>query len=829
MWMQSARSRSAKKMAQVAASVFLLAAFCAAAAEADPLSCNLSAYKAAPGLAASADGAALTLTWDGDKSDEVRLRLAVASGAPVIQDVSIRRKGGSWTILASNLAPEFRVVSGYRRLDQEAYPALKEAYGDVTQAILDKYKWDAFWDAPLRVPGDEVAHGNSTPPPNGIPGTNQPGLPRKASEVKRATASYKATGCDVKTNGGRIEVSFPGVEMGIFAGRLQYTVYKGTNLIRQEVIAKTDEQSVAYKYDAGVRGLAIQPASRLAWRDITNAWQEYRLDAAVNRNPATVVSANRVLAAEMSGGAIAAFPPPHNFFWTREISVNLGYSWYRKDGPASYSFGIRQAESEADPADAGRGAEDRRQNFALYNARPGTWQRMPIYLLVGSSAAQPTIEAALAYTRNDHYKAIPGYWVMARHFHTSPVPRLLGSGGLDNVLPDFELARATGINIFEPVGGGGIVPRGTTAIGPRQNPAAGGARGAEGGAARGEGGGRGGQGGGRAGGAGGNNAEEARLKGFELYYEMARLQSRKDFLVMPNEELFLIPDAGPDNQFHAHNDFLKSHPVYWTGRKPGQPLVEDHPKYGKLYHIGGPADMMEMAHRENMIFFMPHPNTKGSAGYPFAFKDKAYFLDENYRGIGFRWGMGVDRSEERLCDYRCMALWDDINNWVADKPTPPKFMSAITETYENGPGDDFYANNPVNYIKTDGQPGIDNWKPIVDAMKKGDYFVSSGEVLVPSYAVQGTGKQRTIAADVEWTFPLEFAEVVWGDGQKTDRQIIPVTDLPAFGKHHFQIPFDAAGKKWVRFAVWDSAGNGAFVQPIKLPATSTTSTGGSRP
>ena len=35
------------------------------------------------------------------------------------------------------------------------------------------------------------------------------------------------------------------------------------------------------------------------------------------------------------------------------------------------------------------------------------------------------------------------------------------------------------------------------------------------------------------------------------------------------------------------------------------------------------------------------------------------------------------------------------------------------------------------------------------------------------------------------------------------------TDLPAFGKHHFEIPFDATGKKWVRFAVWDSAGNGA--------------------
>ena len=52
-----------------------------------------------------------------------------------------------------------------------------------------------------------------------------------------------------------------------------------------------------------------------------------------------------------------------------------------------------------------------------------------------------------------------------------------------------------------------------------------------------------------------------------------------------------------------------------------------------------------------------------------------------------------------------------------------------------------------------------------------------------------------------------------------NRQVISATDLPAFGKHHFEIPFDATGKKWVRFAVWDSVGNGAFVQPIKLDGT----------
>ena len=46
-----------------------------------------------------------------------------------------------------------------------------------------------------------------------------------------------------------------------------------------------------------------------------------------------------------------------------------------------------------------------------------------------------------------------------------------------------------------------------------------------------------------------------------------------------------------------------------------------------------------------------------------------------------------------------------MNNWVADLSTPPKYMYAITETYQKGLGDDFYANNPVSYIKVHGTPG----------------------------------------------------------------------------------------------------------------------------
>ena len=124
--------------------------------------------------------------------------------------------------------------------------------------------------------------------------------------------------------------------------------------------------------------------------------------------------------------------------------------------------------------------------------------------------------------------------------------------------------------------------------------------------------------------------------------------------------------------------------------------------------------------------------------------------------------------------------------------------------------------SPVNYVKLDRLPTVDDMSPIINAMKRGDFFITSGEVLISSYTLEGTGNQRTVTADVEWTFPLDFVEVVWGDGQTTDRTIISTTDLPAFGKKRFKIPFDAAGKKWVRFAAWDIATNGALVQPVKL-------------
>jgi hypothetical protein len=738
-----------KPMAFVAA----LSLGTAALASADPLSCDASGYRAQAGLTASAGADAVTLTWNGAPRQELRASFAVAGGAPIVRELALRSNGGAWQTVAANLTPEFRIASGIRRMSNQQMQPLNELKVPITPEVLDQNRWDAFWDAPLFI--GPPRQGGNPPPAAGI--ANQPGMPRKPEEIHRDTISYRVSGCTLTTKGARLELAFSGVTLGVFSGKLQFTVYRGTNLLRQEVIASTEHSPVAYKYDAGLTGLRIDGSTRVAWRDIASTWQENRLGGAVNTDPVPLKAANRTVIAETGTGAIAAFPPPHTFFWAREIETNLGYDWFRKDSAQALSFGIRQAEREE--------AEQYQENFALYSAPPGSVQRMPVYFYISADRAAETLPQVLAFTHGDRFKPIPGYQVMAHHYHMDLGSRLQRAGSLDAEIPDLSAIRSIGVTIVSQIDsvftGGDAQRRGDW------------------------------------------------LEITKASVDGARRHSDSNFLVMPNQEVFGSPLGG-------HTDLLFSHPVYWGNRREGQPFVEDDPKYGKVYHIGAADDFIEMARRENVLISMPHPRTKGSTGYPDAVKDPAFFKDPHYQGVGFRWGMGLDLSEQRLCDRRCLTLLDDMSNWSADWAGPPKYLIAITETRFKAPGDDVYAASPVNYVKLDRLPAFDNVQPVVDALMRGESFVTSGEVLVPSASIQGSGASRTYVADVEWTFPLEFVEVVWGDGTASGRTIVPATDLPPFGTHRFEIPFDATGKKWVRFAAWDSAGNGAILQPVKL-------------
>jgi hypothetical protein len=170
---------------------------------------------------------------------------------------------------------------------------------------------------------------------------------------------------------------------------------------------------------------------------------------------------------------------------------------------------------------------------------------------------------------------------------------------------------------------------------------------------------------------------------------------------------------------------------------------------------------------------------------------------------------------------QALGALDDMNNWTSDGALKVKTLLASSDTYMKYPEDDIYPQSYVNYVKLERVPTVDDGTAFLRALHDGDFFVSSGEILLKAFSVDGVGPQRTLVTEFDWTFPLDFIEVLWGDGKKTDRQIISATELGAFSSKRLSIPFDATGKKWVRVAAWDCAGNGAFSQPIRLTVATT--------
>src|SRR5215831_10752615 len=201
-----------------------------AATQPSTLKCDLEQYKASSGLTAQVEQDMLVISWTGQGGAELRARYALEGGQPTIRDLGIRKAGGTWTILGENLVPEYEVVSGIRRLPNDQGGALQRQGVAITQEVIDKNRWYAFWDAPLLVPGTPqpaAGRGGQTAPAPAAPGViplgrgeRVYGLPRKPEEIRRASATFNTSSCAVISDGGSLGVKFPGLSMGIFAGDL---------------------------------------------------------------------------------------------------------------------------------------------------------------------------------------------------------------------------------------------------------------------------------------------------------------------------------------------------------------------------------------------------------------------------------------------------------------------------------------------------------------------------------------------------------------------------------------------------------------------------------
>jgi hypothetical protein len=308
------------------------------------------------------------------------------------------------------------------------------------------------------------------------------------------------------------------------------------------------------------------------------------------------------------------------------------------------------------------------------------------------------------------------------------------------------------------------------------------------------------------------SGQPIRLTELAAQYTECRRLSDSNFLLLPGEE--------GDGYLGGHWALLLPKPVYWFWvRREGTPFVDQEPPYGKVYHLGSSEDVFTMVRNEDGLVWQTHPRTKGSTGYPDLIKNQDYFNDPHWIGGAFK-SMPTDLSSPRLGD-RSLNLLDDMNNWGGRR-----FMVGELDIFKIDHTHELYGPMNINYLHLDRLPSIADWRPVLETLKSGDFFVTTGEILIRDFRVASKhagenlvlapGAQTNISADLEWTFPLSFVELVWGDGKDVHRSVVSASDTSPYGKRVFQFTQDLSEAKWIRFAAWDVVANGAFTQPVYI-------------
>lgn len=569
------------------------------------------------------------------------------------------------------------------------------------------------------------------------------------------------------------------VTAGPFHGELRWTFYAGSPFVLQEAVLQTERDATAYLYDMGLVCRETLPV-RMAWRDALGQPQSEQPAAVGNAQHLAV--RGRAIAAEFPAGSIGLFPPPHRYFYPLDFSSNLKNIWLGPkygERPLPFGFGIRH--------------EPRGDNRFVpwFNAPKGTRQEMGLFLLVSDRSADEPLAAAVRLTRNDRFAKLPGHVVFTSHYHVEHTRELLkaqqqpdestvGTGRLPSgeeyripqrlENPGFvRVMRDQGIDIAHLA----EFHFGET---PRMN------------------------------------ADE-RVRHLQLLHAECQRLSDEGFLLLPGEE--------PNVHLGGHWISFFPQPVYWVLNRPeGTPFVTEHPQLGRVYHVGGEADVLRLLQAERGLAWTAHPRIKGSTGFPDRYRDRLFFQSDRFLGGAWK-AMPADLSRPRL-GWRVLDLLDDMSNWGT-----PKFVLGEVDVFQIEPDHELYAHMNVNYLRLDRVPRFaDGWQPVLDALRGGQFFVTTGEVLISNFTVNGqpSGQRASVAADgqatvrldLEWTFPLAYAEIVSGDGRTIKRRRIDLSTTESFGKTSLTLEADTAAGRWLRVEVWDVATNGAFTQPVWL-------------
>jgi hypothetical protein len=476
---------------------------------------------------------------------------------------------------------------------------------------------------------------------------------------------------------------------------------------------------------------------------------------------------HRAIFTENPHGSVACFPPPHQYQFPRDWTDNLKFVWTGKDHLGfghPFGFGIRQEPDGKRPFEP------------WFNAPPDTEQRLGVFYLLSRGKAEIALGQTLRYTHGDHFPFMRGHLTFTSHYHMAVAVEALKR--MFQGKPEF-------VTMFKDMGVNAVHLADFHGDGHQRDPG------------------------------------PLRLPELEALFQECRRLSDKDLLLIPGEECSDFLGIREPGKNSGHWMSLFPRPLYWIQQRvEGQPVSEKHPKYGIVYRVGNQRDMMELLKRENGLAWTAHPRIKASSWTPDIFRREEFYLADYWLGAAWK-AMPADVSRPRLGE-RALDLLDDMANWGQKKYLPGEVdVFKLDHTHE------LYGHMNINYLRLDRLPRFDEgWQPILDALRGGRFYTTTGEVLVHEFTVGGeeSGGTLKVPADgkievrvhLEWTFPLQFAEIVSGDGKKVYRERIPLADTGPFGTRTLTRMLDVSGRKWVRFEVWDVAVNGAYTQPVWL-------------
>ena len=394
--------------------------------------------------------------------------------------------------------------------------------------------------------------------------------------------------------------------------------------------------------------------------------------------------------------------------------------------------------------------------YPWMNAPPGTQQHMGVFFLLSDQAPRETLTDVLRYTNSDRFVPLSGYQAITAHWHFAYTVQAM-EHGLDWVPPFKPVLKDMGVNgsIIMDFHGDGH-PADTT---------------------------------------------DLRLKELDAFFKACRAQSDPQFLLIPSEEANV--------HLGGHWSLVFPRPVYWMmQRKQEEEFVSPHPEYGKFYRTGNAEELLRMVREENGIMYQTHPRTKGSTGYPDKIRETEHFRDPRYIGAGWK-AMNSDLSSPRLGD-RGFRLVDDMANWEMRK-----LLLGEVDVFQLDSTHELWGHMNVNYVRLPQLPNYDGYGQVLDAIRRSEFFVTTGEVLLPEVAITAPSPDKiAVRAKAQWTFPLAMAEVIWGDGGQAHRTEFLLDTTRGFGSAMFDWQIEAPGWKWARVAVWDIAKNGAFISPV---------------